>query len=185
VVSELGAQGATHLLDPRLADRVRRGQHGVHEGVDGRHDDDMTAACGDLGEAGADRPPDPEQVDLHDPLEYVRVDDAQRGGGRRHAGVGDDHVEAPEALHRGGYRRLEGLPIGGVGRHGQGAITDRLRGPLGRLPVQVDEHDRRAPLMQKPRRLEADAPRSAGQEGDLSTKAEARHAGGDSMERVA
>ena len=135
------------------------------------------AALDDLRQRRAHRAPDAEQVDLEDPLPFLGRDPA-RGRHRRlgDAGVGDDDVEAAEALDRLGDGRHDRPVVGDVGGDPDRPLAD----PLGRLArllgVEVDDRDRGAAQVHLARRLEADPARGAGDQRHLSVQVVGGHA---------
>ena len=103
------------------------------------------------------------EVDADDllPLLRGRLDPAVDGD----AGVGDEEVDAPEALDRRLDEVLDVLLAADVGSHGIGA--DRSGGALGGVLTEVREHDLRALLGEAGRQREADAAGAAGHDGHL------------------
>jgi hypothetical protein len=92
--------------------------------------------------------------------------ETQKRLGAIDAGAGDDQVEVRMALDELRARRIEGLEVGEV------AVADVDLGPVGvlagqrleRVPVAVQQDERRPVLGQKAAELDPDAARSAGHE---------------------
>jgi hypothetical protein len=117
-------------------------------------------------EAGADRPVDPDEVDLDDALEGVgvhRAHEARRGD----AGVGEDRVDAAERLDRPGHCGFERIAVGDVG------VEDERAGAVGRDRAQLlgpepHERDARAARGEASRDLRPDAVGGASDEDGLA-----------------
>ena len=136
----------------------------------------MAVALDDLRKGRPDRAPDAEHVDLEDAFPFLaRHPPRGRHLRRGDPGVGDDDVEAAEALDRLRHRAHHRPVVGDVG-----ADPDRpLADPLGRLArllgVEVEHRDRGAAQLQLPRGLVADAAGRAGDQRHLSVQVEGRH----------
>ena len=71
-----------------------------------------------------ERPPDAEQVDPDDALELLIGDQRRRLRRAADPGIGDRHVDAAEALARGGDGAVDRVAIGDVGDEGLGLTAD-------------------------------------------------------------
>ncbi len=173
---QLDSQRAAERLDAGLGGRVGTVQEAVDERVDGGDDDDMPAPLHDLRQCRADGSPDAEHVDLEDALPFLAghpVYGAHLALGD--AGVGDDDVEAAEALDRLGDRASHRRLVGDVGADPDRPLADSL-GRVARLTgVEVDDRDRGAAQLHLARGLVPDPARGSGHEGDLPVEVEARH----------
>jgi hypothetical protein len=112
-----------------------------------------------VGERGAGRPPDAEQVDVDRVLERRGIDQPQRPAGRD-PGIGDRDVDAAEAPREVVDRGGQLLRVADVGHRGLRAGNDAVE-PVG---VEVDQPEAHAPGRELARELGADAGRAAGDE---------------------
>ena len=119
-----------------------------------------------MGQAGADRPPDADEVDLDDALERRRVHRADEAG-RGDAGVGDHGVDAAERLDRAGHGGVERLLVGDVGVEDDRAGA--VRGdPPELVRAEPDERDARPARREAAGDLRADPVGGAGDEDGLA-----------------
>ena len=93
----------------------------------------------------------------------------------RDPGVGDDDVEAAEALDRLRHRAHHRPIVGDVGADPDRPLADPLGGLARLLGVEVEHRDRGAAHLQLPRGLVADPARGAGDQRHLSVQVEGRH----------
>ena len=169
VLAELGGE-QPHLvrlvgLGRAVGDVVRSGEHAVLAA-----DVDDVAAHPLVDHHPCRLPGDEERalghhVVLEVPVVLGRLE--QRLGDRQ-AGVVDDEVDAAERQHRLGERGADLLGIGDVDgdRHGDVAVADLGRDPLGRLGVDVGDDDARSLGGEAVGDGPADARAGTGDEGD-------------------
>jgi hypothetical protein len=102
----------------------------------------MPSAPDDLRERGLNGPDHAHQVHVKHALEALPRHRPERRGPHGDPGVGHHHVEAAEPLHSCRHRPLQRSAVGDVGREAYRASAVELgRGGLGRVGVEVDDHD--------------------------------------------
>ena len=136
----------------------------------------MTLTARDLRQRRVDRAADAPQVDVEHALEALLRHRLEGRHAWRDAGVGDDHVEAAEALHGRGDRALHLRAVGDIGGEADRPRVVQLgRRALARRGVEVDDRHRRAAGDQRACRRQSRSRARPRDQRDLPVELEARH----------
>ena len=165
---EFDPQGASELFDCGFAHHVRRAAHTRSECRARGDDDDVSVGRDHVVECRAQRVEHSGEVDAHDAVEIMSVHGAQCRRLGRHAGVGDDDVEAAEVFDDSRGDLLHELAVADIGPEPQCRGPELPGGGLRAALVDIDDGNPRTAAVQQLREFPADALTRAGDQHGLA-----------------
>jgi monooxygenase len=169
---QLHAQPTHQRIDAGLARPVRDAERPGERGRHGGHGQQVAVAFDHGLNRRPQRPVDPEEVHLNDPLELLRRLRAH-GSHPLDAGICHDHVESPKALPCRCHGARHRSSVGHVGAHGDRPLPEPGSGRLDLLSRKVDQDQAsRAAARELARGRQADSSPRAGDEAHALAQVE-------------